>query len=249
MIFRMLAFNTVTELCSVALVIDQKIYYSSMLTSNLHAENILFMIHKLLTDTGIELKSLDCIVFDQGPGSFMGIRLGLSIAQGFALALNLPAVAVSSLAVLAQGAWRKFFSTQVISSIDARMHELYWACYTRQTDTVNQNYWNCIHELCLVNASIAQKIINTLKGKWILVGTGWNINKQLLSYFNAKTATETVILKKIMFPEAQDMLSLGCFAYKKNMLLAPNQISPIYLRTNITKNVILPINGTSKNNQ
>lgn len=230
MTIRILAFNTVTELCSVALMIDHKVYNHCMLTPRLHAEHILFMINKLLIDTGVSLRSLDCIIFDQGPGSFIGVRLGLSIAQGLALGLNLPLISVSSLSVLAQGAWRVFSATHVVTTIHAYMNTLYWACYKRQTYN-NNNKWICINDACLVTVSIAKKMIHTLQGKWSLVGTGWNMNQQLISYIDNKI--DIFILKKIMLPEAQDMLLLGISLYHKKIFLSPTQVKPMYLCTNI----------------
>lgn len=235
MVFRMLAFNTVTELCSVALMVDQKVYNHCILAPRLHAENILSMIDHLLSDTGVQLKSLNCIVFDRGPGSFMGIRIGLSIAQGLALGADLPLIAVSSLEVLAQGAWRIFSSKHVITTITARMYELYWSSYSLKTNGIDDNNWIAINNVCLVTTEIAKKIIYKLQGEWVLVGTGWNTDQQLVSYIN--NVVDTIVMKKIMLPEAQDMLALGIRSYKKNEFLCPNRINPIYLCTNIVKHV------------
>lgn len=233
MSIRILAFNTVTELCSVALMINHKIYDRRLLAPSLHAENILSMINQLLIDTGVELKSLDCIVLDQGPGSFMGIRLGLSIAQGLALGANLPLITVSSLEILAQGAWRIFSSKQVITVIDARMQKLYWARFSRVIDGIKNNLWISINRACLITNETAKNMICKLIGKWSLVGTGWNTDHQLVSHINTKI--DTIIAKKIMLPDAQDMLPLGAHLYKKNAFLDLNKIRLTYLSDNIIK--------------
>lgn len=227
MAIRVLAFNTVTDLCSVALMIDRKIYTYNILTPRLHAENILSMINQLLIDTGVKLKSLDYIVFDQGPGSFIGVRLGLSIAQGLALGSDLPLIAVSSLEVLAQGAWRLFSAKNIITTIYARAHELYYSCYSKESYKTDNSQWVCMDNACLINIKTVKSILCKLEGNWALVGTGWNTDSQLVNYID--TTIDSIILKKIMLPEAQDMLLLSISSFKKSMFLTPNQINPMYL--------------------
>lgn len=235
MTIRMLAISTVTDLCSVALIVDQKIYDYCVFAPQLHAENVLSIIHKLLINTDVILKSLNCIIFDQGPGSFMGMRLGLSIALGLALGSDLPLVSVNSLEVLAQKAWRIFGYKNVITTINARIHELYWARFSlKNNNKVNSNQWVCMHHPCLVNAKIARKFIYELKGQWILVGTGWNKSFRLISNINNKV--NTIVLKKKMLPTAKDMLPLGKNLYQKKLFFTLEKNDLIYMHTNTFKN-------------
>lgn len=237
---RILAFNTVTELCSAALMIDKKIYDDCIFSPNAHAENILFMIHKLLIDSGVNLKSIDCIAFDQGPGKFMGIRLGLSIAQGLALGANLPLVAVSSLEVLAQGAFRICNSKYVISIVDAYSDKLYLALYCfnnvnkKNSNTNSNNAWTCIKRASCLNTKFARKIIHKLKDdSWALVGTGWNKDQELQLYINEKS--KSIFFKKIMSPNSKDMLELALYSYNQKIFFDFNHITPLYLNTNLDK--------------
>ncbi|URJ29951.1 tRNA (adenosine(37)-N6)-threonylcarbamoyltransferase complex dimerization subunit type 1 TsaB [Blochmannia endosymbiont of Camponotus sp.] len=227
---RILAFDTTTELCSVALMIDHNIYDHKIVASRRHAEKILPMINKLLVEVGVTLRSLDCIIFNRGPGGFVGIRIGICVAQGLALGADLPLVEVSSLAVLAQGAWRIFSIKQVISTIDARMGELYCARYCRMSDN---NCWICDSSESIMTAEViaAELMCNTmLKGSWVLAGTGWN---NYLVLENVKV-NDTVFLRKIvMSPEAQDMLLLGMQSWRHKIFLTPNQAQPVYLRNKI----------------
>ncbi|URJ33100.1 tRNA (adenosine(37)-N6)-threonylcarbamoyltransferase complex dimerization subunit type 1 TsaB [Candidatus Blochmannia vicinus] len=227
---KILAFDTTTELCSVALMIDHHIYDHKIVASRRHSEEILPMINKLLAEAGVALRSLDCIIFNRGPGSFVGIRIGICVAQGLALGADLPLVEVSSLVVLAQGAWRIFSIKQVISTIDARMGELYCARYYRMSDN---NCWRCYNEESILTAeTIATDLTcsTILKGSWVLAGTGWN-NYVVLK--NIKI-NDTIFLKKIvMSPEAQDMLPLGAQSFRNKMFLTPKQAQPVYLRNKI----------------
>ncbi|KYP95675.1 hypothetical protein BG74_08480, partial [Sodalis-like endosymbiont of Proechinophthirus fluctus] len=83
----------------------------------------------LLAEAGITLDSLDALAFGRGPGSFTGVRIGIGIAQGLALGADLPLIGISTLAALAEGAWRQTGACQVLTAIDARMGEVYWAAY------------------------------------------------------------------------------------------------------------------------
>ncbi|WP_159715322.1 tRNA (adenosine(37)-N6)-threonylcarbamoyltransferase complex dimerization subunit type 1 TsaB [Blochmannia endosymbiont of Camponotus nipponensis] len=229
MSIRILAFDTTTELCSVALMIDHNIYDHKILALRSHSEKILPMINQLLIEIGVTLKSLDCIVFNRGPGSFIGVRIGISVAQGLALGADLPLVEVSSLGTLAQGAWRVFSVTHVISTIDARMGELYWACYRRVSD---EGYWMGGDNESIVTPDIIAKELTCCsvltQGDWALVGTGWNDYPVLACI---QMSSDMIVLKKsVMFPEAQDMLPLGMCSWRKKIFLKPDQVQPIYLR-------------------
>lgn len=229
MTLRILAFNTVTELCSVAIMIDKKIYSNNIIAPKLHAEKLLPMINQLLIDYGIDLKSLDCIVFDQGPGNFIGLRIGINIAQGLALGSDVPLIGVSSLEILAEGARRIYSSRRVITTIDARMNKLYCGCYLYD---ISNNIWICKYDISLLTIEMIKQVIYMLKGTWSIVGTGWNNNKELKSCIKN---SNKIFLEQIMYPDARDMILLGVCAYKANRFLIPHQITPIYINNNPIK--------------
>jgi tRNA threonylcarbamoyl adenosine modification protein YeaZ len=93
-------------------------------------------VQDVLTESGTLLTELDALAFGRGPGSFTGVRIGIGIAQGLALGAELPMIGVSTLATMAQGAWRKTGATRVLAAIDARMGEVYWAEYQRDEQGV-----------------------------------------------------------------------------------------------------------------
>src|SRR3546814_9276810 len=92
--------------------------------------SVLPMADELLAEAGIGRHALDAIAVGRGPGAFTGVRLGVSLAQGMALALDLPVITVSSLAALALEAPEEE-GTAILAVIDARMGEIYAACYRR----------------------------------------------------------------------------------------------------------------------
>ena len=128
---RILAIDTATEACSVALWNDGTIKAHFELCPREHTQRILPMVEEILAAGDLTLTDIDALAFGRGPGSFTGVRIGIGIAQGLALGANLPMIGVSTLATMAQGAWRKNGATRVLAAIDARMGEVYWADIAR----------------------------------------------------------------------------------------------------------------------
>lgn len=131
---KLLALDTATECCSAALLIEDRLVSREVELARGHAERILPMIDELLGEAGIGLRALDAIAFGRGPGSFTGVRLAASIAQGLAFGAGLKVVAVSDLAALAQRVFAENGATRALVCNDARMHEVYWGCFERGSD-------------------------------------------------------------------------------------------------------------------
>ena len=132
---RVLALDTATECCSAALLIEDRLLTRETELARGHAERILPMIDELLGESGLGLRDLDAIAFGRGPGSFTGVRLAASIAQGLAFGAGLGVVAVSDLGALAQRALDEDARvTRVLVCNDARMKEVYWGCFERGSD-------------------------------------------------------------------------------------------------------------------
>lgn len=125
---RILAIETATEACSVALSVDGAILERFEIAPRRHAELVLPMADALLAEAGVGKRQLDAIAVGQGPGAFTGIRLAIAIAQGLALALDRPVLPVSTLAVLAMSA--RAAGLPVLALIDARMGEVYAGAFT-----------------------------------------------------------------------------------------------------------------------
>src|SRR5438270_11755279 len=128
---RILAFDTSGTWCSVALLEDATVVQREEAVGNAHSERLLPMINALLDDAGAALHSVDVIAFGAGPGSFTGVRIAASVAQGLALGLDRRAIAVCSLEAIAEQAYDQHGSERVIACADARMQEIYVAGYER----------------------------------------------------------------------------------------------------------------------
>ena len=132
----LLAIETSTEACSVALHHGGTTIARSELAPRRHAELVLPMAEALLAEAGIGRRQLDAIAVGRGPGAFTGVRLAVSMAQGMALGLDLPVIPISSLAALALDAPDN--GAAVLAVIDARMGEVYAASYRRGADDTVQ---------------------------------------------------------------------------------------------------------------
>ena len=121
----LLAIDTATEACSVALLHAGKMFSRYAVIPRLHAQQVLPMVRELLDESGIELKQIEAIAFGRGPGAFTGLRIAVGVVQGLAFALDKPVLPVSNLAAIARRAWRDQGADQVAVAIDARMDEVY----------------------------------------------------------------------------------------------------------------------------
>lgn len=126
---KILAIETSTRNCSVALRTLQQTFHRSKLATREQSQLILPMINELLLEAGITLDQLDAIALSVGPGSFTGLRLGMGVAQGLAFAKHIPVIPVSSLAVWAQSAYRTVGAKQIMVAVNAYMGEVYLGRY------------------------------------------------------------------------------------------------------------------------
>ena len=127
---KLLAFETATEACSVAVWVDGEVCERFEIAPRRHAELALPWADEMLAQAGVARTALDAIAVGRGPGAFTGVRLAIALAQGVALALDRPIVPVSTLAALALQAR----APRVLAAIDARMGEVYAAAFRCEGD-------------------------------------------------------------------------------------------------------------------
>ena len=226
----LLALDTSTEACSVALLHKGETTSLDEVAQRTHTKRILPMIDEILSQSGIKLNKVDALVFGRGPGSFTGVRVGAGIAQGLALGADLPVIPISNLAAMAQAAYQQYQAEQVIAAIDARMNEVYFAQFSAQkvrSDFGELLQWNEIIAEQVCSAETALNQLNKLQGAWVQVGTGWAAYPQL---------AEAGIGKKsdIALPSAQYMLSLAVPLWYKKQVISAVEIEPVYLRNEVT---------------
>ncbi|MCL1076822.1 tRNA (adenosine(37)-N6)-threonylcarbamoyltransferase complex dimerization subunit type 1 TsaB [Parashewanella spongiae] len=218
----LLAVDTCTEACSVALTVYGKVYTEEVDAPREHSQRLLPMIDTLLTKAGITIKDVDGIVYGRGPGSFTGIRICTSMVQGLALGQNIPVYGVSTLDAMAQQA-ADAGVTQIMTAIDARMGEVYWAQYL-----VNNNVVNRISD---ENVSAPDQIDSKLNNNQevVVCGTGFDTYPELLSVFSF-----VAVNNECKFPKAEAMLKLAIAAWNSNLFTTVDELKPVYVRDKVT---------------
>ncbi|EPG7576617.1 tRNA (adenosine(37)-N6)-threonylcarbamoyltransferase complex dimerization subunit type 1 TsaB [Providencia huaxiensis] len=222
---RILAVDTATEACSVALWCDGDIISRFAISPREHTQKVLPMVEDVLAEAGMGLSQLDALAFGRGPGSFTGVRIGVGIAQGLALGANLPMIGVSSLMTLAEGAFRIAGHKQVLVAIDARMSEIYCAQYQR---TAEGQWLGEDSEAVLLPDDFTSQFTK-LSGLWGYAGTGWEAYPSLLD-----KAPVTLANSHITLPDAQDMLPIAVQLWKLGKVVAVENVEPTYLRNEVT---------------
>ena len=219
---KLLAFETATEACSVALYLDGQVYERFELAPRRHAELALPWAEALLQEAGIARSALDAIAVGRGPGAFTGVRLAIALAQGIALGLDRPLVAVSTLEVLAAGAPADG-PDQVLATIDARMGEVYAAAYLRRDGGLER----LGREQVLAPDAVQ---LPAGDGPWQGVGTGLAAADGLLaSHLGARLER----VDATALPRASVLARLAAAACAAGGAVPAEQVEPAYLRDNV----------------
>jgi len=221
---RILAVDTATEACSVALLCDGEIISRFAISPREHTQKVLPMVEEVLLQAGVTLHQLDALAFGRGPGSFTGVRIGVGIAQGLALGANLPMIGISSLMTLAEGAYRISGQSRVLTAIDARMSEVYCAQYQRTEDGI----WLGEESEAVMSPDAFREKMAGLKGQWASAGTGWQAYPQL------QDSGLTLIASKVELPAAQDMLPIAERLWVAGKVQPVEEVEPTYLRNEVT---------------
>jgi tRNA threonylcarbamoyladenosine biosynthesis protein TsaB len=221
-----LALETSTEACSIALDVDGVVTDVHVVEPRRHAELILPTVDQLLREAGAELRALDAIVWGRGPGSFTGVRIGAAVAQGLAYGANLPVVPISTLAVLAQGAFRRHGWRRVFVAQDARMNEVYAGAFVVNVDD---------HARALGTEQVCAPGAVTMPdgGHWGSTGSGWTVHGESLRARLGDALAGTPESDEL--PHALDLLALGRAAFAHGEGVGAAQVAPVYLRDQVTQ--------------
>ncbi|NBM02723.1 tRNA (adenosine(37)-N6)-threonylcarbamoyltransferase complex dimerization subunit type 1 TsaB [Proteus sp. G2671] len=225
MSLRILAIDTATESCSVAVWNEGVVASRFEISPREHTQKILPMVKSALEEANITLQSLGALAFGRGPGSFTGVRIGVGVAQGIALGAELPMIGISSLATMAEGVFRTTGIKQVLVAIDARMGEIYCARYQRNDAGV----WVGEDTEAVMKPEQFIETLQSTMGTWAMAGTGWQAYPDL-----KETLPFTVVETEIMLPAAQDMLPLAVNAWHKGKATKVEDAEPVYLRNEVT---------------
>lgn len=222
---KILAIETATPACSVALMAGETLISREQVGSNIHSQVLLDMIQEVLKEAGIAVGELHAIAVGQGPGSFTGLRIGVGVAQGLAYGAGCPMIGISSLDALAVQANTM---GRVIAGIDARMGEIYWCDYQVDRAILNRKT-----ALSLSSPMDLQAELSDGSGSsgGYLVGNAWaeyqdQLNELIQSYQQ---------LPDVVFPNATGVLTLAKEKYQAQDWVSAIEFAPEYVRNNVAK--------------
>ncbi|MGH8238184.1 MAG: tRNA (adenosine(37)-N6)-threonylcarbamoyltransferase complex dimerization subunit type 1 TsaB [Steroidobacteraceae bacterium] len=213
---KLLAIDTATERCSVALLIDERIVERAAQTQRGHADLVLPMVEAVLAEGGLTLRQLDGLAYGRGPGGFTGVRIAVGVAQGLAYGAQLATVGISDLAAVAQ----QFASAgaRILVCMDARMNEVYWGRFEATPDG-------------LVKPTSAERVDRPEAVEpgdaTIFAGTGFGAYGQLAA------GRAALAVHGAARPNARDIARLAAAELRAGRGQPPEQAQPVYLRDQV----------------
>ena len=217
----LLAIDTSTEACTVALQVDSK-RFEQVILGRQHAERLLGQVNELLSQQKIALSEIDALVWGRGPGMFTGLRIGAGVIQGLAYAIDRPVVCVSSLAVLAQA--QKDNAKKILAAIDARMGQVYWAAFGA-ADT-------CVEAITGEQVSDPSAVGDQLDGTYVGTGSGWDQHHEMLA---ASMGAKLDRWMPQQYPTGDALLSLGEQLFREGKAVPAFEALPVYVRDDVAR--------------
>lgn len=221
---KLLALETSTTACSVALQTDGQTIERHVVQAKAHTRLLLPMINEIMAEAGCKTGDLDAIVLGNGPGSFIGMRISASVAQGLAFGHGLQIVPVSSLAAVAAEAFRGELD-KVLVAQDAHMEEVYLARFRRG----DQGLPLAEGDTVLQPVGPIDLPEEAEPARWPVAGGGWSRYPELLQVNRERISN--VIEPRL--PRARFLLPAGAAAWRAGEAVAPRDLAPFYLRSRV----------------
>jgi tRNA threonylcarbamoyladenosine biosynthesis protein TsaB len=213
-----LALDTSTEYCSVALWRDGELDAREVIAGQRHSQLLLPMVDELLGRHGLAVTSLGGIAYGCGPGSFTGLRIACGVAQGLAFGAGIGVVGVVTLAAMAQAAGAE----RVVCCLDARMGEVYHAAYARSGAD-----WETVQAPGL-HAPVDAPVLPG--GDWTGCGSGFAAHEAVLKQ---RYAGRLSAIMPGVFPHARDIARLALAEFEAGRAMAPERAVPLYIRDKV----------------
>ena len=220
---KILAVDTSSKLCSVAILEDKNLIKKLELDNGLtHSETLMPLIQQLLNECSLSLNNIDLLVSDVGPGSFTGIRIGVSSCKAFSDSLNIPCVGISSLEVLAYNIQNDGI---ICSTIDCKNNNCYFALYE-----LNSGNYNVLIEPCAKSVNDVLDLLNSQYYNKCISFVGDGIPSEKLHSIYDNNADSEVT--KNIISSYLNVENLGTAGYKKfiNNKNIGEEILPLYLK-------------------
>ena len=215
-----LALDTAGQGCSVALLANGAVIERLETEPRRHAASLLPLVEACLAEAGLALADLDAVAFGRGPGSFTGLRIATSVAQGIAFGAELPVVPVSNLAAAAAAALRLRGWRRVLVALDARMDEVYAAAYELGADGLPVR----VGEEALLAPTA---LVRPGDGEWRGVGSAFAAWPDLGARLGLADTDAGIA------PLARDLLGMAADAVTRGAVVTAEEALPVYLRERV----------------
>lgn len=220
-----LAFDTSTEACSAALLRDDgKVFSEYALAPRQHTRLLPEMMDSVLRASNRPKTSITHCAFANGPGAFTGIRIAASTAQGIAIGLDIPLVAISTLAVLAQACLDKYALADSLVALDARMGEVYWAVYRNNSGLVMLEGDEKLDKVDEVLVEISPSCG---------AGHGWIVGRDI--WLQNFTEAENIRIDSALLPNSEALLKLAKQAIDCGQVVSADNVPINYLRNKVAE--------------
>lgn len=216
---RLLALDTATAVCGVAVHVDGHLIAQRVIHQGLtHTKVLMTTIDSVLQQSGLDLTDLDALVVTKGPGSFTGLRIGISTAKGLSMATGKPLVGISTLSVLAHQA--PVGTDWVCPMIDARRSEVYWALYQREGDLLRQ--------VMAESAGPVHDPLKAIKGPCLFIGNGAKQYAEAITEQSVHAVHMASMQSHTIAPGV--LAGLGQKRMEQGVAGTLDSLTPVYLR-------------------
>ncbi|KPL04550.1 MAG: hypothetical protein AMJ90_00455 [candidate division Zixibacteria bacterium SM23_73_2] len=217
---RILGIDTATMLASIGIIEDEKVLVEMKFDVKItYSEVLLYFVDYLLRSSNLKTTDLDGFSVSIGPGSFTGLRIGLSTVKGLSFSTGKPVVAVPTLDALASHALFSFYP--VVPLIDAKKNQVYSAVY----DTKNGQ----IKRKSPYFAISLEDLVRKLSGRVLFSGPGvFVFRKRLEKLMKKKKAY--YLLGETALPSGVAVAKLGFEKLKKGKIEDLSSLVPLYVR-------------------
>ena len=223
----LLAIDASTEACTVAFGSGERVVYRYSEQPRRHAQLILPMVDEVLAEAGVALTQVDGVAFGRGPGAFTGLRIAAGVVQGLAFALDVPVVPVSSLAIIAQRAFREHKVRRIHVAMDARMGEVYWGRFVVGDDElvelVSKEVLSVPEDIGVRSGAVEEQNVH-----WFGAGSGWCYGDLLSGHPPSVKAWDQNI-----YPHGLDLMPLAQSCYRNGLIVSAEEAQPVYLRNKV----------------
>lgn len=220
----LLAIDTSGARCGVALCRGDRIIHRAGKQTRRAAQDVLPLISEVLAEVGITLADIHAIAVVSGPGSFTGLRIGIGAAQGLSLANDTPLIPVSSLALLAKTAIRRWGVDRCLVCIRARDEEVYFAAYLADPESgvtlAGKEQVNSPRALRIEGDQSQSEL------PWLAIGDGWAYRRTIEQALNVRLAE---CIEDAHY-EMEDLCALAAIGTKRGEAVSAEFLLPNYVK-------------------